>query len=341
MIQMGLFYVLMAFAFVFLLIVNMLWIGLNVYFWITSGIQTLLGDKNFIETIRFSTYLKWILLVDSAWIIIALVFACRRKNFKTESKFHYLKYEPINNAKICIVIPAYNEEIAIESTVTDFLRQKNVVEVIVVDNHSTDNTVSIAKSCGARVITKQSNMGYAHSCVIGLNESLKTDANAIVIVEGDGTCNGYDIEKMIRYLDNCDMVVGTRQLQVLSEKGNQLGMIYVWGNFFLAKLIQIKFFSLLHMGTVQLTDVGCLYRIIRKESLDSIIHRFTKPKTNEVIPNDEFTLFMTIEALKNNLRIVEVPITFKKRLGKSKIGSDKKIKAIKLGLHFLWYILKS
>jgi hypothetical protein len=95
------------------------------------------------------------------------------------------------------------------------------------------------------------------------------------------------------------------------------------------------------MGTVQLTDVGCLYRIIRKESLDSIIHRFTKPKTNEVIPNDEFTLFMTIEALKNNLRIVEVPITFKKRLGKSKIGSDKKMKAIKLGLHFLWYILKS
>jgi glycosyltransferase involved in cell wall biosynthesis len=252
-----------------------------------------------------------------------------------------LKYEPINNAKICIVIPAYNEEIAIESTVTDFLRQKNVVEVIVVDNHSMDNTVSIAKSCGARVITKQSNMGYAHSCVIGLKESLKTDASAIVIVEGDGTCNGYDIEKMIRYLDNCDMVVGTRQLQVLSEKGNQLGMIYVWGNFFLAKLIQIKFFSLLHMGTVQLTDVGCLYRIIRKESLDSIIHRFTKPKTNEVIPNDEFTLFMTIEALKNNLRIVEVPITFKKRLGKSKIGSDKKMKAIKLGLHFLWYILKS
>jgi len=137
------------------------------------------------------------------------------------------------------------------------------------------------------------------------------------------------------------MVVGTRQLQVLSERGNQIKMIYVWGNFFLAKLIQIKFFSLLHMGVVSFTDVGCIYRVIRKEGLEKIIPRFTRPETDEVIPGLEFTVFMSIEALNSNLRIVEVPITFNKRRGVSKTGSDKKLKAILIGLRYLWYILKS
>ena len=50
---------------------------------------------------------------------------------------------------------------------------------------------------------------------------------------------------------------------------------------------------------------------------------------------------MTIEVLKNNLKLIEVPVTFKKRIGKSKIQSQKKLKAIKLGFIFLWHILKS
>jgi len=137
------------------------------------------------------------------------------------------------------------------------------------------------------------------------------------------------------------MVVGTRQLQILSEKGNQIKMVYVWGNFILAKLIQIKFFSLLHMGVVNLTDVGCIYRAIRKESLEKIIHEFTKPDSNEVIPGEEFTLFMTIKALRNNLRIVEIPISFKKRVGISKTRSDNKLRAIIIGFKFLWFILRS
>jgi hypothetical protein len=50
---------------------------------------------------------------------------------------------------------------------------------------------------------------------------------------------------------------------------------------------------------------------------------------------------MTIESLRHNLRIIEVPVSFKKRVGISKIGSEKKLKAIKIGFIFLWYILRS
>ena len=69
--------------------------------------------------------------------------------------------------------------------------------------------------------------------------------------------------------------------------------------------------------------------------------KFYKPDSKEVIPGDEFTLFMTINALKNNLRVNEIPVTFKKRVGVSKIESDKKLKAVLIGLKFFWYILRS
>ncbi len=336
---MGLFYIGVVASFVILLILNLYWLVANIYFSFI-GLQTLLQGYGLIEGILLSSWLKWILLADVIWLSITITWSIRRKHYRTDENLYYLKYNKINEPNICVVIPAYNEKLAIESVVKDFIGAKNVHCVLVIDNHSTDGTPDIAERCGAKVIRKDKNMGWAHSCYVGMKEALKTNCNIVVLVEGDGTCNAYDLSKMIPYLDNCEMTVGTRQLQVLSEKGNQIKMVYVWGNYILAKLIQIKFFSLLHMGTVNLTDVGCLYRSIRREALEKIIHQFTKPKSEEVIPADEFTLFMTMIALKNNLRVVEIPIAFKKRIGISKTGSDKKSKAVLIGLKFLWYILR-
>lgn len=337
---MSLFYVGISASFFILLIINLLWFGLNIYFWSFQGIQAFLQGYEFVEGIFASTYLKWILLADITLLSIILGWSIKRKHFQTES-FNYLEYNKINEPSICVAIPAYNEKLVIESVVKDFIGAKNVHQVIVIDNNSTDGTPDIAEKSGAKVIRKDRNMGFSHSCVVGMKEALKTNCNVVVLVEGDGTCNSYDLSRMIPYLDNCEMVVGTRQIQVLSEKGNQIKMIYVWGNYLLAKAIQIKFFSLLHMGIVNLTDVGCIYRAIRKNALEKIIHEFYKPDSKEVIPGDEFTLFMTIKALKNNLKVIEIPVSFNKRVGISKTGSDKKLKAVLIGFRFLWYILRS
>lgn len=232
----------------------------------------------------------------------------------------------------------------VESVVRDYMSQKNVMDVIVIDNHSSDNTVDIAKKIGAIVIEKKANTGFPDSCVMVLKESLKTNANIMVLTECDGTFSGYDMKKMIPYLDNCDMVIGTRQVQVLSEKGNQNSMFYVWGNYLLAKLIQIKYFSLLHLGIIQLTDVGCVYRCLRREALEKIIDKLTDPKTGEVVIDSTsgiFAALVTTIAIEKDLRIVEIPITFKKRMGISKTEAQKKTKGIKYGLQYLWYILSS
>lgn len=338
---MGAVYSLMIVSFLAIFFLNLGWIILNLYFFIVDGIQTLVVGSTFVENIYFSIYLKWILLIDAVWIISALVFASTRSSYMTDPE-HYLSVNPIDEPKIFVIIPAYNEEEIVEKVVKDYKNQKYVQDVLLIDNHSNDRTVEIAKSCGARVITKDENKGFAHSCIVGMRESLKTDANIVAFTECDGTYSGYDLAKMIPYLDNCHMVTGTRQIQVLSEEKTQNTMFYVWGNYLLAKLIQLKYFSLRHLGIVELTDVGCMHRCMRKESVEKIIDQFVKPGTDEPIitPGSGLVaILMTMLCIENNLKIVEIPITFKKRIGTSKTFSDKRFRAIKYGFTFLHFII--
>jgi len=138
------------------------------------------------------------------------------------------------------------------------------------------------------------------------------------------------------------MVNGSRQVQVLSEKENlRSGIIHVWGNYILAKLFEMKYFNLLYLGIVNLTDIGCLFRMIRRDALEKIVNNLTYPKTDEPIAGDAFLLHLTTICIENNLKVVEIPITFKKRVGVSKIESDKKIRSLKYGLTFFKYILIS
>ena len=242
---MGIFYIGAAISFIILVIVNLAWIIVNPVFWASNGLQALLQGQTFLESLYYSIYLRWIILADIIWISSVILFAIKRKNYRTDHDGFYFKKNPFNTKSICLVIPTYNEELAIGKLVSDFFNYKNVKQIIVVDNDSSDKTVEIAKKAGANVIKNKMNMGFAYSCVVGLQESLNHDVEIIGLVEGDGTCIANDLDKMVPYLEDADMVVGTRALQVLSEKGNQLGMLHNWGNYILSKLIRIKFFSLL------------------------------------------------------------------------------------------------
>tara|TARA_B100000029_G_C17512417_1_gene936807 strand:+ start:535 stop:1467 length:933 start_codon:yes stop_codon:yes gene_type:complete len=306
---------------------------------VVHGIESIISGQTLIENIYYSVYLRWILLGDLIWLISWFVFILQRKSYKTNSDLHYLQFDKIEKPKICIIIPTYNEELSIEKVVKDFINQEYVEHVIVVDNNSSDRTVEIAKDSNAKVITKNENKGYSHSLVLGLKEAIKTDANIIGTVEADGTFNAYDLQKMIPYLDNCDMVIGTRQNQVMTEKGNQNSGFFVWANFILAKLIQMKYVSLEHMGIVNLTDVGCVYRIMKRESLEKIVDKLTHNGTDQPIGGVGIGLYFTMQCIENDQKIIEIPVTFKKRIGKSKISGVSTGKTIRVGLNFLWLIL--
>jgi len=210
---MGKLFALSGISFFCLFILNLAWMILIIISTFSGGIQTVLQGERLTEVILLSVYTKWILLADIIWICSFTIFVFSRKQYKTDTELHYLTYKPLDEIRICLVIPAYNEENSIERVISDFKKQKFVKHVIVVDNHSSDDTVTISKKLGAIVIEKDENKGYAHSVLLGLRESLKTDANVILFAESDGTYNGYDVEKMLSYLSNSDMVIGSRYTQ--------------------------------------------------------------------------------------------------------------------------------
>jgi len=328
-------------SFVVLLVVNLSWIISNIYMFVVSGIESIITGQTLIENIYYSKFLRWLILFDIIWLLIGFGYILKQKSYKTDSSLHYLENSPLEERRICVIMPTFNEALSIKQVVEDFRKQKFVEHVIVIDNKSTDNTVKIARESGAKVVEKMVNKGYSHSLVMGLNEALKTDANIITMTESDGTFNGYDLEKMIPYLNNCDMVVGSRQSQVISEKGNQNSGFFVWANFLLAKLIQIKYLSLEHMGIINLTDVGCVYRVMKRESLEKIINKLTHPGSDKPIGGVGIGLYITMLGIENDLKIIEIPVTFNRRIGKSKLTGVGSGKTIRIGLKFLWLILIS
>ena len=339
---MKIFFFMLALIFVILFIVNISWLIINLYLWSTEGITAVISEESNVlfENIYYSDYARWIIWADLGWIASLLIFIFRSKHYKTDPALHYLQFDSISNPKMCVAIPSYNEEQTIGQVVTDYKNQKFVESVIVIDNNSSDNTVEIAKQHGATVIKKNENKGFSHSIVLGLKESLKTDANIVVVTEADGTYSGGDLSKLLPYLENCDMVTGTRQTQILTEKGNQNSRFLVWGNLFLAKLIQLKHFSLDHSAVVNLTDVGCYFMIIKRDALLKIIDQLSKIDTEKLTWNVSMRLYTTLLAIENDLRLIEVPVTFKKRIGKTKIGTGKNLRTIRMGLVFLWVILR-
>jgi glycosyltransferase involved in cell wall biosynthesis len=215
-------------------------------------------------------------------------------------------------------MPAYNEEQIISKVIKRFKKIPEVNEVIVVDNNSIDRTVKLAKKAGARVV-KESKQGYGFACRRALKEA-KDDI--IVLTESDGSFEPSDIYKFIAYLNDVDFVLGTRTTLELVEPGAKMDWFLLYGNVFLAKLIQLRF-----LRRVRLTDVGCTYRAIKRRVLMKIMN-------NLKVGGPHFSPEMIIEALKAGLKIVEIPINYKIRVGESKITSNK-FKSFKVGLRML------
>ena len=152
---MGKFFALLFLSFVVIFLINLIWTLTNLYYFAVDGFQTLFVGHTLVDNVYFSIYLKWILLLDFSYWICVLIFMVIRKNYKSDIDLHYLKNYKIEKPKITVVIPAFNEEKAIEKTIKDYKRQEHVNQVLVIDNKSTDNTVDIAEKCGAVIIKKK------------------------------------------------------------------------------------------------------------------------------------------------------------------------------------------
>lgn len=201
-------------------------------------------------------------------------------------------------SRISIIIPAYNEESSI-GLVLDALPQEKIHEIIVVDNGSTDNTDRVAQRHGARVV-KEPRKGYGSACLKGINELDAPDI--VVFIDGDFSDFPEEIVSLIGPIESGeqDFVLGSRM--ILPESRSALLPQARYGN-------QLAVFLMKLFFRHRFTDLGP-FRAIRYSSLMAIGMQDT---------NFGWTVEMQIKAVRNGLRILEVPVKYRERVGVSKI----------------------
>lgn len=208
---------------------------------------------------------------------------------------------------VSVVFPAYNEEEGIEQAVKGFLAAEAVDEVLVIDNNSRDRTADLARRAGARVVSEQK-QGYGFALRRGLAEA---EGDLIMLAEPDGTFSADDVPKLLAYSADADLVLGTRTTRQLIWAGANMGFAIRWGNWLVAKLLQVLF------NTPSLSDCGCTMRLIHRSALDRFRDQFTVGKSH-------FLPEMVILAKKSGASMIEVPVTYRARRGESKITGSMK-----------------
>ncbi|WP_046743002.1 glycosyltransferase family 2 protein [Kordia zhangzhouensis] len=222
---------------------------------------------------------------------------------------------------IKVIIPAYNEEDSIASVIQEI--PKEVHEVIVVSNNSTDNTEVNAKAVGATVL-KEPQKGYGYACLKGMDyiAAQSEQPNIVVFLDGDYSDYPEDLTKIVEPIieNDIDFVVGAR-VKSLRESSSMTPQ-QVFGNW-LATFLMTLFFG------AKFTDLGPFRAIKYKKLL----------QLNMEDKTYGWTVEMQLKALKQKLSYIEVPVRYKRRIGVSKVSGTVK-GTIFAGVKILGWIFK-
>jgi len=209
--------------------------------------------------------------------------------------------------EIIVIIPAFNEEKSVSKVISHI--PKNLVsEIVVVNNNSSDKTSINATAAGATVISEP-RQGYGFACLKGIEYVLlKTKRpDIIVFIDADYSDHPEEITKLLSPIldQDYDLVIGSRVLGKRA-KGSMTPQ-QIFGNWLATALLKV-------MYKITYTDLGP-FRAIR---FDKLIDMAMKDQTYG------WTVEMQLKAAKMKMKVCEVPVTYRKRIGKSKISGTLK-----------------
>jgi SAM-dependent methyltransferase len=226
-----------------------------------------------------------------------------------------------NGRTVSVVLGTYAERDSIREVIDGFFATGVVDEVLVVNNNAQPGTETEVARTNARQVF-ETRQGYGHAYQRGLAEAT---GDLLILAEPDGTFLPRDAVKLLTYADDCDAVFGTRTTREMIWSGANMGTFLKWGNWAVAKLVEVLF------NTSHLSDVGCTYRLLTRETLEKIQPKFS-------VGGSHFGPELMLLVITSGARVVEVPVNYLPRVGHSSVTGDLG-KAIRLGLQMIVYIL--
>lgn len=225
--------------------------------------------------------------------------------------------------KVAVLIPAFNEERSIAHVIKDIPRDL-VDEIIVINNGSNDRTSLFATEEGARVIDEES-CGYGNACLRGIQYlcSNNEKPDIVVFLDGDYSDHPEEMGIILKPVieEDCDLVIGSRMIGN-REKGAMLPQA-VFGNKLATFLIRLLY-------GVSFTDLGP-FRAIK---FNRLLELNMQDRTYG------WTVEMQVKAAKKGLKCKEVAVSYRKRIGTSKISGTLG-GSIKAGYKIIWTIFKN
>jgi len=227
-------------------------------------------------------------------------------------------------AIIDVIIPAYNEQDSIGNVLRD-IPKTLVREIIVCNNNSTDNTKKVALDNGATVVD-QPLKGYGNACLKGIAhikaKPIEEQPDIVVFLDGDYSDHPEEMTKLVVPIieEDMDMVIGSRALGSM-ESGAMMPQ-QIFGNWLATNLIQLFY-------NYSFTDLGP-FRAIKWQKLLAID---MQDKTFG------WTVEMQVKAAKHKFKCTEVAMTYRRRIGVSKVSGTLK-GTILAGHKILWTIFK-
>ncbi|TGK33781.1 glycosyltransferase [Leptospira gomenensis] len=221
-------------------------------------------------------------------------------NINSMQDYHHAVYEIRNEEfakfKTTLIVPTKNNERSIADVIVDF--KGKVDEILVVDAGSTDKTLEIAKKEKAKVI----HCDVLQPDVFGIQVDLgikSASGDIAVVVTPDGSYRSKDYPKLLEYLKDSDMVIGTRTTRQMIEQGSNLlpGVRVI--NLILGKLIEVFWWGM----EPRFTDAMCSYFAIWKDSYAKI-RPGLEMKDKRIIPE------LMMETVRSYMRCIEIPISY-------------------------------
>ena len=202
---------------------------------------------------------------------------------------------------VLVMVPTLNEELGVKKVLEDM---PEGLVVLVVDGGSTDKTIDVAKQCKAIVIEQRFGRGKGCGVRTGMEYFLGTDYDILCMIDGDGSNDPRELPKMIEALGNgnAEVVLGSR-IRGKREKG-AMGPFTIFSNFIVSLLLGLRFLRIF-------TDVQTGYWAFSRKAIETLYPNL-KARGFEI----EMEIFvLTFGA---GLKCIEVPVRYKKRLGKTK-----------------------
>jgi len=215
---------------------------------------------------------------------------------------------------IAVLIPCYNEELTVAGVVEEFRAELPDADIYVFDNNSTDRTVELARTAGARVFfERRQGKGYVVQSMFR-----QVEADVYIMVDGDATYPSTEVHRLIApvLLGEADMVVGSR---LHAQAESQFKSLNRFGNRMFLSMLNSTF-------KVQITDMLSGYRAFNRKFVKGV------PLFGGGF---ETETELTIKALDRGYRVIEVPVNLTSRLE----GSFSKIHIVNDGMRILNMLL--